>query len=100
VVINIILRLLKLKRLKHDKGIQSNSGIVDEQSKVFLFIYFTFLCGTRVLTKGFALVRQVLYHLSHTSSPFFSGYFGDGGSHELFAWAGLKLQSSQSQLPD
>jgi hypothetical protein len=21
----------------------------------------------------------LLYHLSHTSSPFFSGYFGDGG---------------------
>jgi hypothetical protein len=23
--------------------------------------------------------EQALYRLSHTSSPFFSGYFGDGG---------------------
>jgi hypothetical protein len=25
------------------------------------------------------LAKQVLYHLSHTSCPFCSGYFGDGG---------------------
>jgi hypothetical protein len=28
----------------------------------------------------FALAKQELYHLSHTSSPFCSGYFGDGVS--------------------
>jgi hypothetical protein len=27
----------------------------------------------------FARAKQVLYRLSHTSSPFCSGYFGDGG---------------------
>jgi hypothetical protein len=24
------------------------------------------------------LTKQLLYHISHTCSPFFSGYFGDG----------------------
>jgi hypothetical protein len=34
-------------------------------------------------------------HLSHATNPFRSGYFGDGGgSQEMFAWAGLKAQSS------
>jgi hypothetical protein len=27
------------------------------------------------LTQGFKLARQVLYHLSHASIPFCSGYF-------------------------
>jgi hypothetical protein len=27
---------------------------------------------------SFALAKQALYFLSHASSPFFSGYFGDG----------------------
>jgi hypothetical protein len=31
-----------------------------------------------IATQGFALVQQVLYCLSHTSSPFCSDYFGDG----------------------
>jgi hypothetical protein len=30
--------------------------------------------------QGFILAKQVLYHLSHTSSPFCSGYFEDGVS--------------------
>jgi hypothetical protein len=29
-------------------------------------------------TQGFAFTKVVLYHLRHTSSPFCSGYFGDG----------------------
>jgi hypothetical protein len=37
----------------------------------------------------------MLYHLNHTSSPFCSGYFGDGGgvgvSSELFAQADFEL---------
>jgi hypothetical protein len=48
------------------------------------------------------LAEQVLYRLSHTSSLFCSGYFGHGcvcaggggGSHKLFALAGLKPRSS------
>jgi hypothetical protein len=37
----------------------------------------------------------------HASSPFCSGYFGDGGreSCKLFAWVDLKPQSSWSQSP-
>jgi hypothetical protein len=32
-----------------------------------------------IVGQGFTLAKQVLYRLSHTSSPFCSGYFGDGG---------------------
>jgi hypothetical protein len=32
------------------------------------------------LNWGFALAKQALYHLSHTSSPFCCGYFEDGVS--------------------
>jgi hypothetical protein len=34
--------------------------------------------GTGAWTQRFVFTKQVLYHLSHTSSPFCSGYFGDG----------------------
>jgi hypothetical protein len=37
----------------------------------------------------FVLTKQALYHLNHTSSPFCSGYFGDGG--ESLEMAGLAL---------
>jgi hypothetical protein len=42
-------------------------------------LFFIFCEG---LNAGLAkcLAKQVLYHLSHTSSPFCSGYFGDGVS--------------------
>jgi hypothetical protein len=43
--------------------------------------------------------KAALYLLSHTSSSFFFGYFGDGGPLELFAWAGLELPSYQTQFP-
>jgi hypothetical protein len=38
------------------------------------------ICRTGVLTRGFMLEKLTLYHLNHTSSPFCSGYFGDGVS--------------------
>jgi hypothetical protein len=41
----------------------------------FIYSFFFFFGGTHC----YALAKQALYHLSHTSSPFFSGYFGDGG---------------------
>jgi hypothetical protein len=31
-----------------------------------------------IWTQGFTFAKQVLYHLSHTSSPFCFSYFGDG----------------------
>jgi hypothetical protein len=36
-----------------------------------------FLGKTGVWTQGLSLVRKTLYHLSHTSSPLCSSYFGD-----------------------
>jgi hypothetical protein len=45
-------------------------------------------------TQGFALARQALHHLRHTSSPFCSE---DGAS--FFAQAGLKPQSSYLKPP-
>jgi hypothetical protein len=42
-------------------------------------IVFFFFCGTRVLIQGFMLTKQVLYLSSHTFSPVWYGYFGDGG---------------------
>jgi hypothetical protein len=37
-------------------------------------VSFCFCC-TGVLAQGFALAWQTLYHLSHASSSFYSGYF-------------------------
>jgi hypothetical protein len=52
----------------------------DEISLAFLFLFFG---GTRVWTQGFTLAKQALYRLSNTSSPFCSGYFGDGISQTI-----------------
>jgi hypothetical protein len=43
----------------------------------FSFLFCLFFC-VLVWTQGFALATKILYHLSHTSSPLCSGYFGDG----------------------
>jgi hypothetical protein len=56
--------------------------------KLNLFFFFG---GTGVWTQGFALVRQVLYHLSDTFIRSCSGYFGDKLS--LFVLAGLDCDS-------
>jgi hypothetical protein len=42
-----------------------------------------------LLVLGFMLARQVLYHVSHTSISFCSGYFRDKAS--LFVLAGLTV---------
>jgi hypothetical protein len=46
-----------------------------KQEIIFVVIYF--FGGIGVCTQGSVLVRQVLYHLSHSSGPFCFGYFGD-----------------------
>jgi hypothetical protein len=46
---------------------------------VTFFLLFFLFGGTGLWTRGFALAKQVLCCSSHTSSPFCSGYFGDGG---------------------
>jgi hypothetical protein len=52
-----------------------------------LSLSLTLTLSTRVWPQGFALPRQALYHLSHTSIPFHTDYFGDIFSR--FAQAGL-----------
>jgi hypothetical protein len=51
-----------------------------------------FFDGTGVCTQGFALAEQVL-HLSHIFSPFLLWLILEVESWELFAKAGLELQS-------
>jgi hypothetical protein len=54
---------------------------------------------TRTHAHGFTLAEQALYCLSHTSSPFCSGYFGDGVSRAIcLSWprtAILPISASQ-----
>jgi hypothetical protein len=47
---------------------------------LFCFVLFCFRRGgTKVSIQDFALAKQALYCLSHTSSPFCSDWFGVGG---------------------
>jgi hypothetical protein len=52
----------------------------------------------RIFFSGTGIWTQVLYHLSYTSSPLLFSIL-EMESQELFARAGLKLWSSQSQPP-
>jgi hypothetical protein len=56
--------------------------------------------GTGVWTQGFSLAKLLLWHLSHTSSPFYSGYFKDGVSWTICpGWLPTEiLQISASQV--
>jgi hypothetical protein len=47
------------------------------------FWVFFFFGRTGVWTQGFKFVKQALYHLSHTSSPFCCCYFREGVSHTI-----------------
>jgi hypothetical protein len=58
-----------------------------------LIPFFFFFGGTGVEIQGFALAKQELYHLSHTSGPF-ALVILEMGSWKLFAWTSLKPQSS------
>jgi hypothetical protein len=53
-------------------------------SAILIISLFLFL-----VVLGFALAKQVLYCLSHTSNPFCSGYF-EMRVYELFVQAGLE----------
>jgi hypothetical protein len=62
-------------------GITRSSGLglqvcVTAPSLCFFGLFFWW---DWVWTQGFMLEKQALYCLNHTASPFFSGYFGDGG---------------------
>jgi hypothetical protein len=60
------------------------------------FVFF--FCWLRVWTQGLMLAKQLLYHLSHSASPFLCWVLS--GSHKLFAPAGVKLWSSWSLPPE
>jgi hypothetical protein len=64
-----------------DTNIQSSTS-----SSCLMGIFF-WGGSTAVWTQGFVFAKQAFYCLSHTSSPFYSGYFGawGGESCELFA---------------
>jgi hypothetical protein len=49
---------------------------------VYIYIFF-FLDGTGIWTHGLMLARQMVYHLSHSTSPFVLG-ISEIGSPELF----------------
>jgi hypothetical protein len=61
----------------------------------FCILYFIFFAGTGVWSQGLSLARQLLYHLSNSASYFLCQFFKIG-SHELFAQASFKPQSSCS----
>jgi hypothetical protein len=60
--------------------------------------FFFFFDGTRVWTQGFVLAKQMLYCLSHSSSPFFSGYFGDKGLEDYLPRLVLNLDPPDLSL--
>jgi hypothetical protein len=54
------------------------SGVCRQIWEEWVFQFLRYFEGTGGGTQGFKLVMQALYCLSHTSSPFYFGYFGDG----------------------
>jgi hypothetical protein len=63
--------------------------------RLFFFLFSFFFWWDWGLNLGFTLAKQMLYCLSHISSPFFLWLFYRWGSHEQIAQVGLKLQLSQ-----
>jgi hypothetical protein len=68
-------------------------GSVTLLQNLLVWGLFFFFCETGFWTHSFVPAKQVLYCLSHTSSPVIL----EMGSQELFAQAGLKPWSSWSQ---
>jgi hypothetical protein len=63
------------------------------------FLFFFFSGGIRVWTQGLKLARQVLYNLSHTSSPFCVGYFQDRVSQTIYlGWPGMEILLMSASL--
>jgi hypothetical protein len=52
-----------------------------------------------VWTQGFTPAKQVLYHLTHASIPFNSGYFGDGGVTNYLPGVALNCDPLYISLP-
>jgi hypothetical protein len=65
--------------------------------KIILYRNF-FTVGLVFELRAFTLAKQALYHLSHTSSPFCSGYFGDGDIANYLPRLASKLNPSDFSL--
>jgi hypothetical protein len=64
-------------------------SMVDFFHLFYLISVFNFF---GVWTQGFMLIKEAFYHLSHTSSPFCSGYFGDGISRTIcLGWPWISI---------
>jgi hypothetical protein len=62
--------------------------------------WYSFFFGrTRIWIQGFMLAKQVFYHLSHTSSPFCSGYFCRWGLENYLPGLVLNRDFSNLSLP-
>jgi hypothetical protein len=57
----------------------SSSGLLRINLIIIIIIFFFFLVGLVFELRALHLAKQALYLLSHASSSFCSGYFGDGG---------------------
>jgi hypothetical protein len=55
--------------------------------------------AVREFELSFTLARQVCYHFSHTSSPFFSSYFGDRGLTNYLLGLALNHNLPDLSLP-
>jgi hypothetical protein len=60
---------------------------------------FFFFDGIVIGTQGFPLAKQVLCHLTHTSSPICSGYLGDGGLMNYLSRLALNCDPPDLTLP-
>jgi hypothetical protein len=61
--------------------------------------FLSFFIGeSGIWTQGFMVLKQAFYCLSHTSSPFCSGYVGDG-SHELLCGLASNYDSLDLSFP-
>jgi hypothetical protein len=67
--------------------------VIQDWNVIFPFIQQFFFGSTVVRTQGLTLARQVLYYLSHSTSPFLCVLGTQIGSQELFGQAGFEPQS-------
>jgi hypothetical protein len=64
----------------------------------FVWVFFFFLVGLE-FELSFTLAKQVLYGLIHTSSPFCSAYFKDGGLSNCLPRLASNHDSPDLSLP-
>jgi hypothetical protein len=77
--------------------VRRSSSVASVWGYAFGFFFFG---ATGVWTQDFMLAKKVLYLLRHTSSPFCSGYFGDGVLRNIclgWPWT-ISLLTSASQV--